>query len=64
MSKIFLKPAPGLAVINPQTDKPLPPEGAAVELTTYWRRRLNDGDVVRSAAPVKPKKPKAEKKDG
>lgn len=40
-----LTPAPGRRVLDPLKRTPLPPEGAAVELTIYWLRRLADGDV-------------------
>lgn len=63
-NKIFLKPTTGLTVIDPQTHKPLPPEGREVSVNTYWRRRLNDGDVAKAAAPAKPKKVKTEKNAG
>ncbi|WP_334128279.1 DUF2635 domain-containing protein [Sneathiella sp.] len=48
---IHVVPAAGLKVINP--DKPLgaadvylPPEGAVVETSAYWLRRVKDGDVT------------------
>lgn len=40
-----LKPAVGLQVRKP-TGSHLAPEGEPVEMTSYWLRRLNDGDVV------------------
>lgn len=52
----FVKPAPGLKVRNPETGLHLPDEGDQVPLTTYWRRRLKDGDVV-DAKPAKSAKP-------
>ncbi|WP_425337341.1 DUF2635 domain-containing protein [Hyphomicrobium denitrificans] len=30
----------------------LPPEGALVELTPYWRARLRDGDVTEAISPA------------
>jgi len=36
----------GLIVLDPYSKVPLPENGADVEFTTYWRRRLRDGDVV------------------
>lgn len=54
---IYLKPENGLKVRNPQNfDKPLPAEGAWVTLNTFWRRRLNDGDVAETKPP-RPAKP-------
>lgn len=48
----FLKPANDkLKVRRPDTGEYLPAAGASVELNTYWRRRLRDGDVVKASAP-------------
>lgn len=41
-----LKPAPNVVVIDPLTGVPLPSEGANVQDSTYWRRRLRDGSVA------------------
>lgn len=46
MKKIFLKPAKGLKVRDPDRGDFLPDDGREVVLTTFWRRRLRDGDVV------------------
>ena len=43
--KHHISPAEGKFVIDPLTNEALPPEGKAVILNSYWRRRLNDGDV-------------------
>lgn len=48
---MHVRPAhPDLLVANPEARPPmprhLPPEGAEVPDTEYWRRRLRDGDVV------------------
>ncbi|MDH4122375.1 MAG: DUF2635 domain-containing protein [Deltaproteobacteria bacterium] len=51
MAKIFIKPGPGLRVLDPATGNPLPPEGLLVEDGTHWRRRLNDGDVEAVESP-------------
>lgn len=52
-----LAPAPGCIVRDPATYLELPPEGLAVEMDSYWIRRLNAGDVLEvppaSAAPAK-----------
>lgn len=41
-----LKPTrPGMIIRDPQTTRPLPDEGAEVPDSSYWRRRLADGDV-------------------
>jgi hypothetical protein len=57
---MFLKPAHAdLLVANPDALAPmpryLPPEGAEVVESEYWRRRIADGDVILvlpEAAPV------------
>lgn len=63
--RLNIRPArSGLRVINPATGRPLPERGAAVIFDQYWRRRLADGDVVktrkRKRAP-KPETPNADK---
>lgn len=55
MSKIYIKPAPGLKV-RTQQGSFLPEEGAEVERDSFWVRRINDGDVVETTPP-KAKKP-------
>lgn len=45
-----VKPAqPGTVVRDPATLERLPDEGAEVPDTAYWRRRLQQGDVVETA---------------
>lgn len=44
--KIKVKPKEGLKVVMPDTSRDLPKEGAVVESSTYWHRRLADGDVT------------------
>lgn len=56
MTTAYLIPREGLTVLQPRSAKspvpvPLPAEGAKVELTTYWHRRLADGDVTEGRAP-------------
>lgn len=47
--RIYIKPSrPGLVVVDPATNIPLPDEGARVVPNQYWNRRLADGDVVRA----------------
>ena len=58
MTKKFVKPADGLKVRDPKTGQHLPNDGAEVELTPYWNRRLRDGDILSAA---KPKAAKAAK---
>ena len=40
-----VRPVPGRLVFRPENGRPLSPNGERVELTPFWRRRLNDGDV-------------------
>lgn len=45
--QVFVKPArPGLVMFDPTTRRQLPDEGMLVERSTYWRRRLANGDAV------------------
>lgn len=53
------KPDQGVLQVRRERDgKPIPAEGAAVELTPYIRRRLRDGDLVKAQAP-KPSRAKS-----
>ncbi len=54
---VFLTPRPGLLVLNPDTGKPLAPDGEHLVKTVYWRRRIREGAVSESkpaAAPAAP----------
>ncbi|KGE77650.1 hypothetical protein FP66_08450 [Halomonas salina] len=57
------KPAQGRLQVRRENGKPIPAEGAHVELTPYVRRRLRDGDLVKAQPPKKPAKPAAESKE-
>lgn len=58
----FIKPAGGLRVHDPLTMKHLPSYGGRVSPSSYWRRRLNDGDVEETTeAAIKAGRDKAEK---
>lgn len=48
---MFVKPAPGLVVRDPQTRVQVPEDGRDVPETSYWLRRLRDGDLVQAAQP-------------
>lgn len=61
MSKIFIKPAPGLKVRDPETKEHLPENGANVVKSPFWIRRIKDGDVV-LAEVAQPKEIKKEEK--
>lgn len=45
MQYLFLKPKEGLEVHHPRSPKKLKAEGERVVKSTYWQRRLWDGDV-------------------
>jgi hypothetical protein len=49
---IKVKPAEDLSVRDPRLGKPkfLPVEGDTVPNDPYWRRRINDGDVMEVTA--------------
>lgn len=57
--QIVVKPAKGLTVLKPDGRK-LAAEGETVTRTSFWLRRLQDGDVieVKPAAKATNKKPK------
>ena len=50
---MFVKPAPGRAVRDPETGLSIPEGGVRVEKTQYWLRRLKDGDVEKIHAESK-----------
>lgn len=56
MKQQFLKPGPGLKTRKPDGTY-LSAEGEWVPLTTYWRRRLADGDAVKSRPKRKTQQP-------
>lgn len=63
--KIFVKPKDGKRVIDPVTGRALSPEGAHVEKTSYWMRRLAGGEVLLAEQKQNPTtvvKPKVETK--
>ena len=53
ISVIYVKAIDGRRVLDPARNPPapLPPEGAKVEKSIYWRRRLMDGDVTEIIEP-------------
>lgn len=54
-----LVPKPGLRVLDPDTLIRLPAEGAPVVMTSYWYRRIADGDVTVQEPAAKATKPAA-----
>lgn len=60
--KIFVRPKDGVKVRDPITMAHIPELGASVERTSYWLRRIKDGDVS-IVPPVPPPKPEDEDKE-
>lgn len=54
---MFVRPAPGLKIRDPDLKDLLPEEGREVPETGYWIRRRRDGDVIEG----KPQRTKAPK---
>lgn len=48
---MFVKPAAGLVIPDPDRHDVLPAEGRDVPSSDFWLRRLRDGDVVDAEAP-------------
>ncbi len=47
MDTAVLVPKKGLIVRDPISGNALPPEGMQKQLSTYWLRRMADGDVTK-----------------
>ncbi|WP_424682918.1 DUF2635 domain-containing protein [Frateuria sp. YIM B11624] len=47
----YLIPKSGVTVRDPATGKPLPEAGANKPRSSYWLRRLRDGDVSEGKPP-------------
>jgi hypothetical protein len=43
--KTLIKPKEGLIILDPRTKLKLKVEGDLVDMSTYWKRRILDGDV-------------------
>lgn len=56
---MFLQPAPGRVVPDPERSDLLPAQGRDVPASTYWLRRVADGDVVMVDLSQKPVNQKA-----
>jgi len=50
--RVYVKPAEGLKVRHPDARRHLHAAGEAVPRTSYWLRRLADGDVSEVPPPV------------
>ncbi len=60
MIKILKPTQPGETLRDPATGRDLPFEGKAVAMTTFWRRRLEDGSVTEVAPSEPSPAPRAE----
>lgn len=49
---MHIRPAPGLRVRDPISKRHLPEGGKDVPESSFWMRRLAEGDVVLAADPV------------
>ncbi|WP_303845274.1 DUF2635 domain-containing protein [Aeromonas sobria] len=58
--ELYLKPAPGLVIKKPDGSK-LAADGEKVPRTSFWLKRLADGDVVNVKPAAKATNKKAEK---
>lgn len=47
---VFVRPAPGLQIRDPETGNYLPDAGQIVPRTPFWMRRLADGDVIETTS--------------
>ena len=55
---MYVVPAPGLKIRDPDLKDLLPDAGRDVPNTDYWQRRLRDGDVVIEVAKKSAASPK------
>lgn len=51
---MFVKPAAGLSVPDPERGGLLAAEGREVQPTTYWHKRIEDKDVEIVQTPAQP----------
>jgi len=49
---MYVRPAPGIKIRDPDLLDFLPIEGREVPTTDFWNRRLRDGDVISGAPEV------------
>ncbi|VVE12898.1 hypothetical protein PCA20602_02729 [Pandoraea capi] len=50
---MFIKPAPGIKLRDPETKQFIPESGLEVgDFDLYWIRRINDGDAIRVTAEI------------
>lgn len=48
----IIKPVPGRGPVDPY-NRPVPPEGAIVQWSAFWQRRLNEGAITFTEYPPK-----------
>jgi hypothetical protein len=62
--QIYVKPKAGLKIMNPVTKRAISAEGEMVVSSSYWSRRISDGDIEvieqKSAASAELKKSKGD----
>lgn len=51
---MYVQPAPGLSIRDPDLLDFLPPEGREVPDSDYWNRRVIDRDVALATPPKQP----------
>jgi hypothetical protein len=49
---MYVIPAPGLSIVDPDRHDVIPPEGRDVPEQPYWHHRLRDRDVTLKPVPV------------
>lgn len=54
---MYVKPAPGLSIRDPDLKDLLPASGRFVPDTDYWLRRVRDNDVIKAEAPAEDESP-------
>jgi hypothetical protein len=54
---MYVKPAPGLSIRDPDLKDLLPESGRLVPDTDYWLRRVRDNDVIEAEAPPEDESP-------
>ena len=54
---MYVKPAPGLSIRDPDLKDLLPASGRFVPDTDYWLRRVRDNDVIEAEAPAEDESP-------
>ena len=52
MSRLYVKPAPGRTVPDPERAGYLPEAGEFVPRNAYWLRRITDKDVIEADPPA------------